>query len=405
MKREKSKNVFSLCWISLFIETSKGFLLVKPIKIIQEAKVKMHTQQKFNKTNQKVNISSSLTSNCVKSSLIGTQTQIPETQLPQIREPDLVGILGSIHFYKQIFECKVCFAKFTSRKQMEFHFSNKHSTYKRIQYRTRIINEKYIQERLDLCKTRKLIFKHHPDPLIQEKGIDLCDHQREILNSCYLRICEKCEATRRYRNVKKYKNVLLNWKRVSVVTLTVKDHHPLSKLFKNKLEQQIRNFMKRLERHFRNVKISYIRVLEIVKKSNGWYYHFHILMDLPFLDQKNLSKMWYETSGSKIVYIQILKDRSGKAVGISWNRLKDKDKINQATNYITKYLAKPVSKLSLDQYARIIYRSHLVETKIDKNSLTCLNGQNSAKKTGLICEICKETLFYDETREIDQPCT
>jgi hypothetical protein len=125
--------------------------------------------------------------------------------------------------------------------------------------------------------------------------------------------------------------------------------------------------------------------LEIVRKVDGWYYHYHILVDLPFVNQTLLSRLWFETSGSKIVYIQILRDDKGRAIGKFWNRLPKKERLKHSLNYITKYLAKPLSNISLDEYARIVYGSHFVESSFN---FTCSTGQNSTTGTGLICSEC-----------------
>jgi len=199
--------------------------------------------------------------------------------------------------------------------------------------------------------------------------------------------------------VKKYKEALLSFKRVSIVTLTIKDHHPLSRVIKKKLEQQIRNFIKRLNRKF-NYKIQYVRILELVKKADGYYYHYHILFDLPFIAQRTLSKMWLETTGSSVVHIAILKSEDGKALGITWNRLPKEVKMRNSSNYITKYLAKPVPNIDLDEYSRIVYRAHFVETH-----LTSSLAQNSSTRSEfLICKKCGDILNYAGESEIGDPC-
>lgn len=303
------------------------------------------------------------------------------------------------YFYKRLFACSICEAKFQSIKHLTKHFEGRHPN-KPISYNFVVVCEHYLKERIGKCKTKVLTFAH-------KDMENPCDREKKVLNSCMLRVCPKCEKTRRMRYIKKYQNALLNFKRVNIITLTIKDYHPLSKEFKKRIEKQIRNLIKRLERI--NPNLQYIRVLEIKRKSeNLWYYHYHLLMDLCFLRQEKLSKMWQEISGSSVVWIEILRDDKGRAVGVFWNRLKKKEKIENASRYITKYLAKPIplkeenqeEGISLDEYARIFYKAHFVETRID---FTCSDVQNSSTDSWLICENCNQKLEFCGCEDLNCP--
>jgi len=188
-----------------------------------------------------------------------------------------------------------------------------------------------------------------------------------------------------------FKKHVKQFQRVSVFTLTYSGHHALSKDQIKELNTHVRNFMRRLRRK-KSYKIQYVRVLEIVKKGLGYYYHYHFLIDMPYVRQDTLSKEWYGVTGtSYVVDIRLLKDNKNRPVGQFWNRLPDKQKINHALSYVGKYLAKPMPGIDSDTYALHIYGQHFVE------SFTCFKGQNRTMKKGLVCSHCGEQLFYSET--------
>lgn len=241
--------------------------------------------------------------------------------------------------------------------------------YKR-NYKGDLVTAQYIQRKLDACKTSAVTVGRFD---YEKQEMDY----HTAFNSCLNRCCPKCEGTRRGRSARKYKNVLLHFNRVSVLTLTYKGRHKLNSKTKRKLELQARNFMKRLQRRT-NYKIQYIRVLEIVKKPSGFYYHYHYLIDMPYVSQKVISKYWDAvTDGSFIVWIEILKTENGTPIGAKWKRLPDKQKQQNAVKYLVKYVAKPVPNMNLDAYARYVYRTHFVETK---TNLTCINGRKSSTR-------------------------
>jgi predicted transcriptional regulator len=345
--------------------------------------------------------------------LVQLAEQVPSTLNPQLCEyaesKNLIAEKPATETtgHRKLLECFYCGSKYKSLKHLELHHKIQHVTWNnnpKLRFIYVIVNGKYIEERIKQCKTKIIVFKHKHDPLVEEGIIDPCPGKKIIINSCYLRNCPKCESTRRYRYVKKYKESLLSFKRVSVVTLTFRDYRLLSKREKRCQELQVRNFIKKLLR--RTIyKLQYIRVLETIEHGgNLYFYHYHFLFDLPYIEQGTLSRLWKETTEtSYVVDIRILRDSEKRPVGIFWNRLPKKQKLKHSSNYITKYLAKPVQNLSNDEYATYVYGSHFVQTH-----LTCLNGQNSSIKTGLICEECGESLKYFETlpiKPVDHPPT
>jgi hypothetical protein len=297
--------------------------------------------------------------------------------------------------YRRYLKCFYCDSKFRSLKHLQAHHSLKHLTWNadpKVRFSYVVVNERYILAQLKQCRTKTLVFSHRYSAQQREALINDCKEIRVIKNSCWNRNCPKCLPERRARYTKKYKESLLNFKRVSVVTLTYHGYHVISKNKKQLLEKHLRNFIKRLQRRTL-YKLQYIRVLEMVKKDRGYYYHYHFLFDLPFIKQGVLSKLWHETTKTSfVVDIRILRDNKNRPVGIFWNRLTDEEKLNHTCNYITKYLAKPLNGIPNSIYASNVYGVHFVETH-----LTRLRGQNSSKKyevKGIICEKCGDRFKF-----------
>lgn len=297
--------------------------------------------------------------------------------------------------FRRLLKCYYCEKCFRSFKHLELHHNLKHKTWNKnpkIRFSYVVVNGKYIEWRIEKCKSETLVFSHHYDSLRREGMFerDQCHEKKIILNSCYLRGCPKCESTRRYRYTKKYRNALLGFKRVSVVLLTFVGHHKLSKQTMREHRVHIRNFMKKLGRRL-VYELQYIRVLELKNHENLYFYHYHFLIDLPYINQKSLSQMWHQTTKTSfVVDIRILRDNKNRPVGLYWNRLKKQAKMTHASNYITKYLAKPISNITSDEYAAHIYGTHFVETH-----LTCSLGQNSSTKTSMVCKFCNDPLTFD----------
>jgi hypothetical protein len=323
---------------------------------------------------------------------LAQQTQILEEKQPrQIPKTLLDFNLCDTHGYKQLLRCKKCGAKFRSVQQMREHYRRKHVNFK-LRYSRILVTEKYIAAQIANCKTKEIVFGHMP------KTDNDCEYTKKVLNSCYIRVCPKCEATRRLRYKRKYEDALQSFNRVSVLTLTYRGHHPLAEETKNKLELNVRNFIKRLQR-LSTAKLQYVRVLEVVKNPDGYYYHYHFLIDMPYIKQNTLSHAWNEvTDGSFRVWVELMKNADNKPVGAVWGRLSKQQKQKNCSEYLTKYLAKPLGDIDLDTYARYVYSSHFVETRVD---LACIMGQRSSTSHGLICEKCGCRLSYLGTEPLE----
>lgn len=269
-----------------------------------------------------------------------------------------------------------CGKIFRTWKAFLHHEVAKHNR-KQPLYSICLVDGGYLRERMKDCKEKEFYFSHK-ERLVKA----ICDNDEVITKKCMLRCCPKCEEDRRARYKNKFKQSLLGFRYVKVITLTNKGHYPLSKEKMSEFRNNVRNLMRRL-RYKTKYRIQYVRVLEIVAKPDGWYYHFHILVDMPYLQQKTLSNLWFDVSGSSVVWIEMLKDKNGFPIGQIWNRLPEKKKMNSASNYVSKYLAKPLPSMNLDHYAVYVYGKHFVESH-----LTSIVRQNCTKFYGRICPKC-----------------
>lgn len=341
--------------------------------------------------------------------------------------------------FKRMFQCEQCTGVFKNYETLVKHSTlhhlsvleeNKDSfnlygekilyTYKSVPFAWVVVDGDYILQRIAGCSTKWVKFSH----CTYDKRF--CDSSKRVLNRCYTRVCDKCYETRKIRYKKHYRESLDAFNRVSVFTVTYSGHHALSKKKFKELILANRNFMRRIRRRAK-YKIKYVRTFEIVPKRDGYYYHFHYLIDMPYIRQDILSKHWSEvTGGSFVVDIRILRDpKSNMPVGYHWQRLKKNHRRNSALAYISKYLAKPMpvnvlDKETADVYASEVYGQHFVETYADyqcgcgakfkakavyqEHRFTCSSSQNCTVQKGIICEHCGERLFFDSMEEVsDDP--
>lgn len=296
-----------------------------------------------------------------------------------------------------------CRKLFRSLESLTLHTRLKHK--KRVHFDTVIVDANYIHARLIKCQTERIHFKHRDDVprfITTDEDpytpVEQCGHDVEFLNSCNLRNCPKCESVRRMRYERKFRHGVRLFKRASVLTVTHKTFMPLDRSSKKGLEKQTRNFMKRIQRRCKGYTVRYIRVLEVVRKDTGYYYHYHYLIDMPYVRQESISKMWASsTDGSFVVWIESLKDANGNPIGMKWNRMKESNRSRNALNYVSKYLSKPMSyDISHEDYSKYVYGTHFLESR----NLTCIKGHNSSISVGLKCPKCKERMVYGDSEAL-----
>jgi len=263
--------------------------------------------------------------------------------------------------YKRIFQCEClkdddygesrkCNAKFRTKELMIKHITLKHPRLKKPErwFSTVLIDGEYIKGRMCECKTKVMIFEN-----------DL-DMKREIQNSCFIRICPKCYRTRKGRYIRHYKRLLKYFKRVSLLTLTHKGYHDLDIDKKKEFEYAVKKFFQMIKYRYKHYNFKKIRILETKRKKDGkYYYHFHFLIDMPWIPQTMLSAIWSKATAGESYVVDI------RWVGKRWS---DKQKLG----YICKYLAKPFSNITPNEYALHLYRTRFVDCRFDVSSVSSL---------------------------------
>lgn len=162
------------------------------------------------------------------------------------------------------------------------------------------------------------------------------DHEHEDWNQtykyrCMNRLCGRigCLRKRRRRIYDMLKRSIVNMKNLKFITLTYADRHGLTRDIKKRLDGFFNLFIRKLKRD--NLLLGgYIKVLEITHNEQGYYYHFHVLIELKYYHQNKLCQDWKKITGtSYIAWIERVYDR------------------NEAINYVAKYMVKGIhSKIS-----------------------------------------------------------
>jgi hypothetical protein len=153
-----------------------------------------------------------------------------------------------------------------------------------------------------------------------------------VKKKCGIRICPVCSDYRFKRMYAKYMPLAFNFKSAFFLTLTLRGHRSLSRFQKRKLDHYLTVLMRRYRRATkkRTALVNfYIRALEINKKRDGYYYHYHIIYDGKKIKKSELQKAWFDITGdSYIVHIDKIKEVD--------------DVINYILKYVTKSSAIPI---------------------------------------------------------------
>lgn len=221
-----------------------------------------------------------------------------------------------------------------------------------------------VERRLAECFTRFALFQH-------DEG--RCDSCRHIPVVCGYRICQKCQLSRYLRYKKAYAGrvarLMKRTRHPKMLTLTLAGHHPMSYL--SEAHKLAKNFLRALKGRVK--RFEYLMVEETVMQDNGLYYfHFHILNDMQYVNQAALSGLWLKITGNSMVVDVREISRAG------------------ALGYALKYVVKGIEATPTD-YADFIYRKRLVFTSLDNVELT---EHLKESGYGLKCPDCGNYLSY-----------
>jgi len=231
-----------------------------------------------------------------------------------------------------------------------------------------------LQKNMNNCKT------HH----ITRMCCD-CETYKPIPITCQIRICEKCEATRKYKINNRIFQYFKLFQHPKLLTLTFAEHEYPTHDVKRKCELFCREFRRRM------LEAGYVfngfRFLECVPKDDGFHIHFHYIIETRrFIPQKLISKVWLEVTGNSfIVDIRPISSKKG-------------------LEYALKYSSKPIQtekfkKLGLTQQDIMkIYVQFFYKTRMWSKLGIFYNMKLQELKKRMVCSNCGSEnyiiLFY-----------
>ena len=342
--------------------------------------------------------------------------------------------------YPTKFRCDECLSHFDSHLSFSKHYINQHGSEDEYipnisemnkeqkdnlrarnigNYSIITVSPGYVENKLDNCKSKKIILgpTKEAEQLLEAEGIDPKKAEKEILHKCGLPVCNSCEAHRKFKVFDRYIPFLSTFQNPKLITFeTVNKDLPMTKENKKEYERKFRNFLRNLERalqenpkqfiqesflekhrgqkrkdvleKYQNYEIKYLRAMEIKKTDNGNYWHYHAVMDLPYIDKEKLTEFWKKQTGASIKMNSVrhynsqaqakteetglFKDLQDKYPDVSRNILR-------ALWYITKYITK-MDWLTTDEYCRFGYGTCFVQ-KSHTVTKVRVNGTSRQKMT------------------------
>lgn len=277
-----------------------------------------------------------------------------------------------------------------------------------------VVDGGYIDSRTEDC--RKNVIKFSPGgPLYREIQGDLpqeeIDHlHKEMPCNCGMRVCVKCKNARFLKIFRKYFPFVQGFYQPKLLTLENKTHHELSHPFKKDFESQFRNFWRNLmkalkddpesfidktwartrrsrkPKEYANVLATYqayadcskyLLGMEIKETKNGRYWHFHAIVDLPYIDSKKLSSFWFKQTGSSVNIKAIgdlpENDRKRFESSMLWDILQKRypsadSNMLRSLWYCVKYIVK-MDWLTSDEYSWFGYAKNFVQKSHEKQDL------------------------------------
>jgi len=135
-----------------------------------------------------------------------------------------------------------------------------------------------------------------------------CGQLEEFAYRCSLKFCPRCQWTIAKEREKKIRVWAAHVKQPKHMVLT---QNNFSILTRKKLREHLKN-LQRLRRTtlFKDVKGGCVSV-EITNETRGWHLHSHWLLDVRFIDVRELARTWGEIVGQEfgIVYIKDVREK------------------------------------------------------------------------------------------------
>lgn len=164
-----------------------------------------------------------------------------------------------------------------------------------------------------------------------------------VHHRCLLRICPSCMKKRMGIIEDKYNPHIQNSKKLTFLTLTIRNTKYISKEILNQLKKDFK-FLRRkyLGEYIRSGGIWRLEVT-YNETAKTWHPHIHALIDMDWVDQKNISSWWAEIRKDNSFIVDI--------------RKADKE----AIEYVTKYMNKISDNFPLGDYMRAIHGFRIVQ--------------------------------------------
>lgn len=200
-----------------------------------------------------------------------------------------------------------------------------------------------------------------------------CGNVKSFALSCYIRLCTRCIKARNWRLLKRFRGYLKLFSNPKLLTLTFQGVQDFNKKTKRRLDLYVYNFFRRIRKFFKFG----IRSMELKHRENGYYIHYHILLESCVMSQSRLSQIWHEiTKTSYVVDIRRVNGLGGLI-------------------YILKYATKPINfDIGIDEYIRDFYKTRLITPFGEIYALS-----KEKIKSYVTCENCNSYMKFSSINE------
>jgi len=201
-----------------------------------------------------------------------------------------------------------------------------------------------------------------------------CGHKWSVTRTCDLRVCPKCEGSRKSRVINKYKESVLSKmdkRNIRFITLTKKNKQSLKPEHIKEIRSDFNKLLRKQLNPDNNSKATFksklhggIYAIEINHTKNGWNIHMHVFYEGFYIDQSNLSRAWEDITGNPIVDIRKINDEESALLDVC------------------KYVAK--KPFVRDKYTDKEGNTHLEDISINKEAKRLFEYFEATYKTHMV---------------------
>jgi len=130
-------------------------------------------------------------------------------------------------------------------------------------------------------------------------------------NHCDLRFCPHCQHRLSLRRQRELEWWVIRLRQPKHIVLTVRNTEKLTPEYMKWFKQCLARLRRRkIAREWR----AGIYAIEVTNESRGWHVHLHLLVETPWVDQRELAKVWAEIVGQDFAIVWVSKaDKQGVA--------------------------------------------------------------------------------------------